>query len=60
MGMIIIAAIACIAVPVICVVVLRYAIRIIFAILSSGFNKAKTIFTETGGMIARTIRGERV
>ena len=48
MGMIIIAAIACVAVPVMFVVVLRYAIRIIFAILSSGFNKAKTI------------RGERV
>ena len=60
MGMIIIAAIACIAVPVICVVVLRYAIRIIFAVLASGCSKVKTIFTETGGMIARTIRGERV
>lgn len=60
MSMIIIAAIACVAVPVVCAVVLRYAIKIIFAVLSSGFSKAKTVFKETSGMIARTIRGERV
>lgn len=60
MGMIIIAAIACIAVPVLCFIALKYTIRIVFAVLLSGFDKAKTIVKETGGMVAKTIRGERV
>lgn len=57
---IVIAAIACIAVPVACVIILKYAIRIFFAILSSTFDKVKTICKETGGMVVKTIRGERV
>ena len=35
-------------------------IRIFFAILSSTFDKVKTICKETGGMVVKTIRGERV
>ena len=60
MAMIISAAIACIAVPVLCVVALRYAFKITCMLLSSAFSKAKTIIKGTGGMIAKTIRGERV
>lgn len=60
MGMIVIAAIACIAVIVGFGIAVKYAIRIAWAILTTTCKKVKTVATGTGEMLAKTVRGERV